>query len=286
MEEPNFDRLRTTNVPFWGLLYMETFSLETVTLWLCLHLPFTHKCWKHFGKRQLGFQSWMFQKSSHIIAVKTGRNKVFRKQQSLSKDVVPCWQVYCSPCSHPVWPDYGFLANASPEQLPQYILLYRQAKTTTKQKWRYTKRRQIWFWARPWRTHIRCDNFMDDIVVPKEWKENFRIHKENFLKLCLEWQPFLEKKALNIRAPVQVERQVAAVLYRLSEERWMKMTVNALGHFRSFMSIVIQSDTYYSCTSLTQLQYVEEKSYHPWAYALPWAKQYVLVRTPQACNPT
>ena len=56
------------------------------------------------------------------------------------------------------------------------------------------QRRQRRFWVRPGRTRIWWDNFMDDVVVPEEWKENFRMRKENFLKLCAELRPFIEKK--------------------------------------------------------------------------------------------
>ena len=59
---------------------------------------------------------------------------------------------------------------------------------------------------------------MDDVVVPEEWKENFRMRKENFLKLYSELRPFLEKQVTNVWAPVEVERQVAATLYYLSDE--------------------------------------------------------------------
>ena len=47
---------------------------------------------------------------------------------------------------------------------------------------------------------------MDDVVVPEEWKENFRMRKENFLKLCAELRPFIEKQVTNMREPVEVEK--------------------------------------------------------------------------------
>ena len=49
-------------------------------------------------------------------------------------------------------------------------------KTLTKMAtMRKTNRFQVWW-----------DNFVNDIVVSQEWKENFRFGKENFLKLCNE----------------------------------------------------------------------------------------------------
>ena len=80
---------------------------------------------------------------------------------------------------------------------------------------------------------------MDDVVVPEEWKENFRMHKENFLKLCAELRPFIEKQVTNMREPVEVERQVAATLYYLSDEVRLRKTANAFGLSRSSVSIII-----------------------------------------------
>lgn len=50
----------------------------------------------------------------------------------------------------------------------------------TRRQWRPRR-----FWVRPGRTCIWWDNFLDD-VMPEEWKENFRMCKENFLKLRSE----------------------------------------------------------------------------------------------------
>jgi hypothetical protein len=41
------------------------------------------------------------------------------------------------------------------------------------------------------------DNFLRDIVVQDEWKENFRMCKANFFKLCNEFRPIIERTATN-----------------------------------------------------------------------------------------
>lgn len=51
-------------------------------------------------------------------------------------------------------------------------------------------------WVRPGRTDAWWNNFMNDVVVAKEWKENFRMGKNNFFKLCDELRPFLERYPL------------------------------------------------------------------------------------------
>ena len=52
------------------------------------------------------------------------------------------------------------------------------------------------------------DNFVDEIVVAEEWKENFRMCKDNFLKLCDELCPHIQKQTTSMKVPVEVERQV------------------------------------------------------------------------------
>ena len=58
------------------------------------------------------------------------------------------------------------------------------------------------------------------------WKENFRMDKDNFYKLCGELRPFIERKVTNMRLPVSVETQVALTLYYLSDEGRLRKTAN------------------------------------------------------------
>ena len=80
--------------------------------------------------------------------------------------------------------------------------------------------------------------------MPEEWKENFRMRKENFLKLCAELRPFIEKQVTNTREPVEVDKQVAATLYYLSDEGRLRKTANAFGLSRSSVSIIIRRVTH------------------------------------------
>ena len=50
-------------------------------------------------------------------------------------------------------------------------------------------------------------------MLEEEWKENFRMSKSTFLKLCDAVRPFLVKQCTNMRMPVSVEKQVAVTLY-------------------------------------------------------------------------
>jgi len=68
-----------------------------------------------------------------------------------------------------------------------------------------------------------------EVVVPQEWKENFTMCEENFMKLCNELRPHIQKLTTNMRSPVEVERQVVLTLYYLSDEGRLRKTANAFG---------------------------------------------------------
>ena len=68
---------------------------------------------------------------------------------------------------------------------------------------------------------------MIGVMITEEWKENFRMGKDNFYKLCGELRPFIERKVTNMRLPVSVETQLALTLYYLSDEGRHRKTANA-----------------------------------------------------------
>ena len=59
---------------------------------------------------------------------------------------------------------------------------------------------------------------LDAVVVQRNRRRTSEMRKGNFLKLCGELGPFFEKSVTNMCEPVEVERQVAAMLYYLSDE--------------------------------------------------------------------
>ena len=70
------------------------------------------------------------------------------------------------------------------------------------------------------------------------------MRKENFLKLCSELRPFIEKQVTNMREPVEVERQVAATLYYLSDEGRLRKTANSFGLSRPSVSVIVRRVTH------------------------------------------
>ena len=52
----------------------------------------------------------------------------------------------------------------------------------------------------------------------KRWKENFRMNRETFLKLCDDLRPSLEGQATRMRMPLSVAKQVV-VTFSLVQQR-------------------------------------------------------------------
>lgn len=80
---------------------------------------------------------------------------------------------------------------------------------------------------------------MDDVVMQEEWKDNSRMHKENFLNLCSKLRTFIQKQLPNIHELVEVERQVAVTLYYSSGEGCGYEKGNSFGLSKSSVSIII-----------------------------------------------
>lgn len=94
------------------------------------------------------------------------------------------------------------------------------------------------FWIRPGRTTTWW-YFVRDIVVD-EWKENFRMSRENFYKLCNELCAFIEQKT-TVMIILLIKRgkwQVAVAMY---DEGRMRKTANAFGLSRACVSLTIRS---------------------------------------------
>ena len=107
-------------------------------------------------------------------------------------------------------------------------------------------------WIRPWRTSLWWDNFVNNTVVLDEWRENFRMSKESFMKLCDKVKPFLQKQSPNMRSAIDVEKQLAVTLYYLSDEGRYRKVANAFG---------IGKSTVWNCSKSLQMHFN-----HPWAW--------------------
>lgn len=107
-----------------------------------------------------------------------------------------------------------------------------------KAKRRVRQRRRMWI--RPGRSKIWWENFINDKVVNEEWKENFRMSKPNFMKLCNLLRPYIEKETTRFRKPLTVETQVAITLYYIADEGRMQKVANAFGIAKCTVSVVVR----------------------------------------------
>ena len=113
-------------------------------------------------------------------------------------------------------------------------------RSTKKSRRKQNRRR---FWERPGRVSTWWENFVNDVVVPEEWRENFRMTKETFTSLCDELRAALQKEDTTMRREITVEMQVALTLYLLADEGCYRKIATAFGISRSSVSIIVRKVT-------------------------------------------
>ena len=59
---------------------------------------------------------------------------------------------------------------------------------------------------------------MSDVVLPEEWRENFRMSRGSFYTLCNELEVYIARKSTRMRDAIEVDTQVAVTLYYLADE--------------------------------------------------------------------
>jgi hypothetical protein len=79
----------------------------------------------------------------------------------------------------------------------------------------------------------------NEITLPEEWKENFRMSKQTFDVLCREVGPYIAGKITHLRTPISVEKQIAVTLYYLSDGARMRKTGNTFGIAQCTVSIIV-----------------------------------------------
>ena len=90
-------------------------------------------------------------------------------------------------------------------------LLSTTTSTFTRVKYLNRCRREIKerrFWTRPGRTSAWWNHFADQVVIPEEWKENFRMSRDSLYNLAEYLRLYIQGKATNRRSPVGVVKQI------------------------------------------------------------------------------
>ena len=102
-------------------------------------------------------------------------------------------------------------------------------------------RKQRRFWVRPGRTDAWWKNFINNVTLTEEWRENFRMSRQTFTLLCQALSPFILRRKTHLRKPISVQKKVAVTLYYLSNGGRLRKTANALGLAVSTVSVIIKT---------------------------------------------
>lgn len=79
-----------------------------------------------------------------------------------------------------------------------------------------------------------------EVVLPEEWRENFRMSRSSLLALSELLRPHIEGKSTVMRSPVDVVKKVACTLYCLADEGRLRKTANAFGLSKQVVSKIIR----------------------------------------------
>ena len=78
---------------------------------------------------------------------------------------------------------------------------------------RRSRRRRSWI--RLGRTASWWENFEMEVVLPEEWRENFRMSRSSLLSLSELLRPYIEGQSTVMPSPVSVVKKVACTLFCL-----------------------------------------------------------------------
>ncbi|KAL2080758.1 hypothetical protein ACEWY4_024551 [Coilia grayii] len=96
------------------------------------------------------------------------------------------------------------------------------------------------FWTRPGRTSSWWDNFVNEVVLPEEWREHFRMTRSSVYQLSDHLRPYIEGQTTRLRELVDVVKKVACTLYYLSDEGRLRKTANSFGLARQTVSKIVR----------------------------------------------
>uniref|UniRef100_A0A1A7XR36 Uncharacterized protein n=1 Tax=Iconisemion striatum TaxID=60296 RepID=A0A1A7XR36_9TELE len=99
--------------------------------------------------------------------------------------------------------------------------------------WQRHRRR---FWVRPGRTASWWENFEQEMLLPEEWRNNFRMSRSSLLSLSDLLHPHIEGKSTVMRSLISGTKKVACMLYYLANEGRLRKTANAFGLSRQVVS--------------------------------------------------
>ena len=87
-------------------------------------------------------------------------------------------------------------------------------------------------------------------VISEDWRENHRMLKNSFYKLCDLLAQFISKNTTYMRQPISPETQVAVTLHYLSDAGRMRKTANSFGIGKGTVSRIVKNVTEMICQHL------------------------------------
>ena len=101
------------------------------------------------------------------------------------------------------------------------------------------KKRSIW--VKPERTDKWWKNLSSGKMCAQEWKDNFRMSRENFQELVKLIRPYAKERSCRVRNDIiSLEKRLAITLYYLKDLGSMTMTANVFGIARCTVGQVIK----------------------------------------------
>ena len=119
---------------------------------------------------------------------------------------------------------------------------FRPTMRTKRVHRQHQRNRRLWIRqgrSTEWWSKILAQNDID-----KEWKENVRLSKENFYRLCHELRPVLVTVWCKFRDHLSVQTKLAATLYYLSDEAHYRTIANSFGIVKSTVCYVLRRTVY------------------------------------------
>ena len=103
----------------------------------------------------------------------------------------------------------------------------------------YKRKIKRTMWVRPHQTSALWLKFQNNLVVEKEWKENFRMSRESFFNLLDVLYDDLLKEDTRMRPAIKPAQRLAITLHYLHDEGRYRVTSNFFGVGISTVSAIV-----------------------------------------------
>ena len=119
----------------------------------------------------------------------------------------------------------------------KYRALYRYRQLRS----RFMRRKKKRYWKNPGRTEKWWQNMLDGSMLPEEWIVNFRMCRNDFMKLEEKLRPYIRPSKDSFRGDTICSvKKLAMTLYYLKDQGSLRMTSNLFGIAPTTLSATIR----------------------------------------------